>query len=78
MAKAPIESENHLLNKKRGDGNEAKDNVKHITNKALCFSRLIPQSYPDTFGNQFSACVCSCGCIKFLWINRKRRTVQNY
>ena len=46
MAKAPIESENHLLNKKRGDGNEAKDNVKHITNKALCSRALFPKAIP--------------------------------
>lgn len=35
MAKIPVESENHLLNKKRGGGNEAKDVAKHITRKPL-------------------------------------------
>lgn len=35
MAKIPVESENHLLNKKRGGGNEVKDGAKHITRKPL-------------------------------------------
>lgn len=63
MAKAPIESENHLSNKKRGGGNEAKDSVGHITRKPLYSRTLFPRATPIRLGISFLLALALLGVI---------------
>ena len=53
MAKIPVESEDHLSNKKRGGGNEAKDDVGHITRKPLYSRTLFPKAVAIRLGINF-------------------------
>ena len=50
MTKVPVESENHLPNRKYGDYNEAKDCVGHMTRKPLCSHQLFPKATPLRLG----------------------------
>lgn len=63
MAKVPVEPENHLLNKKRGGGNEAKDGVEHITRKMLCSRTLFPKAIPIRLGISLLLAVALAGII---------------
>lgn len=63
MTKIPVESENHLLNKKRGGGNEAKDGVGHITRKAVCSRALSHKATPIRLGISFLLAIALVGII---------------
>ena len=63
MTKIPIEPENHLLNKKCGNGNEAKDGVGHRARKTLYSRTLFPKAIPIRLGINFLLALALVGII---------------
>ena len=82
MAKVPVEPENHLLNKKCGGGNEAKDGVEHITRNTLCSHTLFPKAIPIHLGISFLLVIAlvgflsSCGSTDDVRNDKPYRTID--
>ena len=63
IIRTPLESENHLPNKKHGDGKEAKDGVKHRAKQPFCPRALFSQATPLRFGISFLLVIALVGII---------------
>ena len=63
ITRTPIESENHLPNKKHGDGDETKNGVKHTTKQPFCSRALFSQATPLRFGISFLLVIALVGII---------------